>query len=477
MTQRRLVSGGVWLSAGNGFAAILGFLRNIAIARLVSVEDFGVVVLLALTLSALETISNLAIDRLLVQAPDGNDEHLQATAHAIQVVRGVIGGVVVFTTAALIALLFKIPHAAWAFQALALAPVIRSIAHLDSIRVQRELHFQPTFWVLTLPPLLSLVLAIPLAYWLRDYSAIVWATLGQSLAHTAATHLLAERPYRWAWDRAVATRILSFGWPLLANGLLMFVIFQGDKALVAVAFNTETVGWYGAAFMLSMAPAMMITSVMQSLLLPLLSRAQNLPDEFSRRYEQTVQACLGAGLLLAVLFCVLGPQLLTAFFGESFRPGADVVVLLGLAQGIRVAKAGQFVCSVALAYTKDPLFGNLARGAAFMVAIWLVGIGFGPLAVAAVGVLGEIAAYIIAATLLVRRGYPTASWHFPQLVVFLMLTAASVALGMLLKEFFSALAHFVLAIAWMTVVVAFFAAVSPAMRNVLGQLFKRKVHQ
>lgn len=475
MTRRRLLSGGVLLSAGNGFAAILGFLRNIAIARLVSVEDFGIVVLLSLTLSALETISNLAIDRLLVQAPDGNDEHLQATAHALQAVRGVFGGFIVFAAAAAIASLFKVPDATWAFQTLALVPIIRSVAHLDSVRIQREFQFRPTFWVLTLPPLLSLAVALPAAYALRNYSAIVWATLAQSLAHTAATHLMAKRPYRWAWDRSVAARILSFGWPLLANGLLMFVIFQGDKALVAVAFNPETVGWYGAAFMLSMAPAMMLTSVMQSLLLPLLSRVQHSPEEFALRYNQTVQASIGAGLLLATLFGILGPQLLTVFFGESFRAGSSVVVLLGLAQGVRVAKGGQFVCSVALAHTKDPLIGNLGRGMAFLVAIYLVGIDFGPVAVAGVGLLGEIAAYIIAASLLARRGHPTSNWNFAQVSASLILAACSVAIGMLLQEITSTLAQFALGLAWLFTTAVFYFSIAPAMRKVLESLLRGRV--
>lgn len=475
MSRGRLIKGGAWLSAGNSLSAIFSFLRNIVIARLVSVEDFGIVVLLSLIVAAVETISNLAIDRLLVQAPEGDDPQLQATAHMLQVARGIIGGLLVFFTATLLAALFKVPQAGWAFQTLALVPLIRSLAHLDTIRIQREMVFQPTFWGIAVPSALSFGLAVPLAYWLRDYSVIVWAMLLQVLAQTAISHLLASRPYRWAWDLAVTKRILSFGWPLLANGLLMFVIFQGDKAIVAVAFTPEVVGWYGAAFMLSMAPAMMVTSVMQSLLLPLLSRAQNLPSEFARRYEQTVQASLGAGLFLAALIAVLGPELLIALFGEPYKAGTEVVILLGLAQGVRVAKGGQFVCSVALAHTKDPLIGNLGRGTAFFAAIIFVVIGFGPIAVATAGTLGEVVSYLIAARLLVSRGYPTASWHFPQVVVFLILVVASFELGVSLRETFSLMTHVALASIWMIAVMVLYGTASPALRSLFGQFMKNKI--
>ena len=243
MLHKRLLRGGAWLTAGNALSAGASFLRNIIIARLVSVEDFGIVVLLTLTLAVFETISNLSVDRILIQAPDGDDPKLQATAHALQVVRGVFAGIIVFFAAALIASLLKIPHAAWAFQTLALVPVIRSLIHLDTVRFQREMYYKPTFWVDALPQMVSLILAAPLAYWLRDYSVIIWAMLGQVLTQVIVTHYLASRRYLWVWDRNTVLRILAFCWPLLANGLLMFTIFQGDKALIAFAFSAKVEKW------------------------------------------------------------------------------------------------------------------------------------------------------------------------------------------------------------------------------------------
>lgn len=473
MSRGRLLRGGAWLTAGNAVSAGASFLRNIAIARLVSVEDFGVVVLLSLTLQAIETVSNLAIDRLLIQAPDGDDPKLQATAHALQVLRGILGGLIVFIVAAWVATLFKIPQAAWAFQSLALVPVIRSLMHLDTVRFQREMRYRPTFWVDALPQLLSLAMAVPLAYWLRDYSAIVWAMLAHAMAQTMITHLLAKRPYRWAWDRYAVLRILTFGWPLLANGLLMFAIFQGDKAVIAVAFTPEIVGWYGAAFMLSLAPAMLVTSVMQSLLLPVLSRCQDMPDEFNRRYIQVVQACLAVGLLTAALFAVVGPELLVALFGSRYREGSEVVILLGLAQGVRIAKAGPNVSAIALARTKDPLISNLARGATLFIAIGVVAIGYGPVAVAVTGLVGEVMAYAIAMNQLVIRDRRSVSYQLPQIAVCLVLAGLSWAVGFELRSMVSTFVHFFLAAAWLSVTAAIFVAAAPAMRGGLILLAKR----
>src|SRR5438445_272180 len=73
------------------------------------------------------------------------------------------------------------------------------------------------------------LLALPLAFSLRNYSVMLWLLLLQGVSSMVGSHLLAERPYRWAWDRNYLKRVFAFGWPLLVNGLLMFLIFQGDR--------------------------------------------------------------------------------------------------------------------------------------------------------------------------------------------------------------------------------------------------------
>jgi O-antigen/teichoic acid export membrane protein len=476
MSRSRLLKGGAWLTAGNALSAGASFLRNIAIARLVSVEDFGVVVLLSMTLSIIETVSNLAIDRLLIQAPDGDDPQLQAAAHALQVVRGVIGGLIVYLAAIWVAALFKISHATWAFQVLALVLVIRSFVHLDTVRFQREMHYQPTFWVDAFPQAVSLVIAVPLAYWLRDYSAIVWAMLGQAVVQIAITHRLATRPYRWAWARQTMRRILSFGWPLLANGLLMFAIFQGDKAVIAVAFTPEVVGWYGAAFMLSMAPATLITSVIQSLLLPILARCQDKPEEFGLRYRLVVQTCLVVGLLTGAAFALVGPELLIFLFGIPYSDGVDAIILLGLTQGIRTAKMGQFISAVALAKTKIPMIANISRGVGLLAAIGLVAMGYGPSTVAMTGLVGEAVSYAIGVRLLIIPTGVSLTQQLPQIMVWPLLAVLSWGGGAILRGIpASTFVQLTLSFVWLIVIGFALISISPVLRTELTKLFKGNV--
>ena len=52
-----------------------------------------------LTVAMLEMLSNLAVERLLVQDQDGNDPDFQAMAQLIVAVRGLINGAIIFALA------------------------------------------------------------------------------------------------------------------------------------------------------------------------------------------------------------------------------------------------------------------------------------------------------------------------------------------------------------------------------------------
>src|SRR5262249_16026779 len=158
----------------------------------------------------------------LIQAKDGDDETFQNTAHFLAAVRGIWNSLLFLVLGGPLSVLFGIPRAAWVFQCLALVPLATGFSHLDLIRRHRELQFGPFIRVELGSNTVALLFAIPLALWLRDYSAMLWILNIQAISYCVASHLVAERSYRWAWRRDYMKRMFSFGWPLLVNGLLMF---------------------------------------------------------------------------------------------------------------------------------------------------------------------------------------------------------------------------------------------------------------
>jgi len=359
--RARVLKGAAALSAGQALSQGLSFVRNVIVARLISPENFGIAATFAITVSLLDMISDLAADKLLIQARDGDDENLQATAQLWQFTRGIVSAVLIAAVAWPMASLFKVPQARWAFYWLALVPLLRGCVHLDIKRLQRHMRFSPQVLTEVGSQAVVVVVAWPLAYWLRSYSAMLWLVITQEAALAVLSHVLAERPYRWQYHRAQARRLVAFGWPLLLNGLLLFAIFQGDRLVVGSNYSMTDLGIYSAALTLAMAPSMFVGGIVVSIMLPLLSAAQDDRPRFLRRYMLCVDMLTMLGGALAILFLCIGPMLLSTLFGVGYAAGGLFLVLLGIAFSARLLRVGPTAAALALGDTQNSMWANVCR--------------------------------------------------------------------------------------------------------------------
>ena len=396
----QLIRSGLVLSAGNVAGALLSLARNVIIARLISVEDFGIASTLALTMGLAEMASNLALDRLLVQARDGEDPRLLSTLHLIQAVRGVLSAGVLLLIAHPVASLFGVPDVAWAYQVMAVIPLMKGLSHLDLFRRQRDMQFLPKVTVDISALLLSSVAALPLALALGDYRAMLYVMLIHALVVLVASHWVAVRPYRWGWDRDVIRRAASFGWPLILNGFLMFGIFQGDRVIVGSLIGMEELGWFSAAFSLTLVPALVLISTINGFFLPQLSQVQDDQEKFSRMYPIAMQGILLSSVLLLVLFLLLGPAVLLTLYGARYEAALPVLILLGAMQALRMFRTGPTVVAMSRAETTNPLLANIVRALALPAAALVAWQGGGVNGVILSAIAGEFLAFMAALLLL-----------------------------------------------------------------------------
>jgi O-antigen/teichoic acid export membrane protein len=413
------------------------FVRNVVLARLLSPEDFGIAATFALTATLLEMLSNLAADRLLVQAPDGDDERLEAAAHLLELGRGVLNGSLLFLLAPLVAAAFSAPQATWAFRVLAVVPLLQGLWHLDPRRFQRSLRFAPVAWVGASASLSGAVLAWPLATYLGDYSAVLWLIVIETLVGLAASRLVAERRYRVHAGPAELRRLIAFGWPLLVNSALMFGIFQGDRLVIATAsqifgerYSLDDLGQYSAAAALALAPGNVLVGVGSLLLLPALARVQGDSREFPARYALVSQGLALVAGAFALGFAFLGPWLVVTVLGPRFGPAADLVPWLTAMHALRVMRAASTQAAIAVADSRGPMYANLVRSASLVPMVGCAAVG-GPLVWVAVAALAGEAAALLFAMLRLRHMHavPLGLGLRPALLATALVAAGAVAGG------------------------------------------------
>ena len=406
MGLRSILKGGSQLVAGQVANQVSSFIRNLIIARLVSPADFGIAATFGMTLSLMEMLSNVAAEMLLVQSPDGNDPGLQQTAQLMRALRGTVNAVILLLIGGPMAHLFGVPNARWAFECLAIFPFAKGLSNLDMYRVQREMRFGPSIIVDSGSSLLVTIAALPLAFWLRNYSVMLWVLVMQAVFSAIASHLVADRSYGWKWNKENAARIMNFGWPLLINGILLFGIFEGDRLIIGSAnrlfhhsvFTLTDLGVYSVAFTIVMAPSILVSNINNSLFLPVLSKVQDDRVAFEREYSFSLQVIAFLGVLITVPIVLGGEWAVTFLYGNKYSGVGAFIGCLAVAWGVRAFRVAPTVAAIAKGDTRNAMYANVLRSLSLIGMVAAAALGGQLWWIALSGMVGELLA--LAATVI-----------------------------------------------------------------------------
>ncbi len=427
-SKRNILGSLVALAGGNAGAQAIGMVRLVILARLLDKTEFGIAATFSLVASLLEMLSDTGADRQIVQASDGNRPRMQATLHLMQSVRGIGLGLLMFGVAGPLASLANAPQSLWAFQLLALAPVLSGLKHLDYARVQRKLKFMPSVHVALAGQLLATAIAVPLAWYTRHHTAMLWAVLGQMVGMSLASFLVARRPFRFAWDKEILKRALKFSLPLMGSGILLAAIFHGDRLFVMAAYAPEELADYTVALQIATVPALVATKVVASLSLPILASVVKDEQAFNRRYKAVIQGVGGMCVAYAAGLLLAGPAVLW-IFGSEYLSALALLGVVTVRAAIRMLRVAPNQAAMSAGDTINMLVCNIVR-VAFVAPAALFAYEQWPIIwIALIGLAGEVAAMVTAAAMMrwsLKK--PLALTLAPTLEVFALLALAAAPL-------------------------------------------------
>lgn len=392
--RRRMLRGGLLILAGQAGIHLLALIRNFMVARLISPEDFGIAATFAVTLLLLEQASDLAMDKLLIQAPDGEDRRLQHTLQTILLIRGMVIAAILLVSAGQVAAIFGVPEARPAFAALAVVPLLRGALNLDVKRLHRHMRYGRDVGVNLCANALGAAVAIALAWAIGDYHAMLGGVIAVAAGQMLGSHLVAERRYGLSFDRAHMRRALHFGWPLMLSGLVIAATAQGDRFLVGAAAGMHDLALYAAGAMLVSAPATLLGEAIRGVGLPWLAAVQDSGPDFARRSQALLAAIgiLAAGMFVPLM--LLGTEIVALVFGPAYRAPELLMVWLCMAVGIRILRQWPSLAALARGDTRAALIGNAVRVVGLALGAGLLALGAGYVEMAAAIAVGELAGLI-----------------------------------------------------------------------------------
>ncbi len=368
---------------------LLGVATTLAVARLISPEEYGVFATILIAYQGLGMITDLSVSAAIIQMHQDPKRYLN-TAWTLDVVRGLLLAVLMFLGASTWCDLFRVPQATPMLQALALVPLINAFHSVGPNILRRELRFGRIFILHATEAVTYSVIVVLAALLLHNAWALVLASISAFTARVIASHLLSPVRARIGFEYRLFLEMFRFSRWTNAHYFADFVIESADNAIVAAIVGTTALAFYRMGYQVAIEGATAFHWVVTTVAFSVFSRIQF----DSRRVREGLRAMLGAmatGLLPAtLLLIVLGPIAIPLVLGERWARAAEPLQLLAAAAFVR-----------SILETARPVLLGLGRSGADLALKVVQGILMVGLAVPAAvvfGIQGVAVAVLIAAT-------------------------------------------------------------------------------
>ncbi len=330
MKKHSLKSGSVLLTANLAEMAF-PFIRNVLLSRLLSQENFGVAVSLAMISAMVEIGFDFGIPVSAVRyTASDNPKKVLATLQTLQLSRAVLAGALIMAMAPVLAIIFKSPHATWAYVAMGACSILRGFGNLGIKQAMRDYIYWPNSLTIILTQLAWTVTVVVAAWISPDFWVMAWGLLASVIASVIASHMLSRISWRLGWDKAVADEATSFGKPLVPNGWVSAGLTLGDRAFIGWALGVHALAFYSVIFGTATLPRGAILRFLTSLFVPVfVDRPPDHPSVKKNCARWTLVLSLTA-FLYAMGFIFAGTPLLPLLFGKTYAATPYLMSLIGL---------------------------------------------------------------------------------------------------------------------------------------------------
>ncbi|GJL54360.1 MAG: lipopolysaccharide biosynthesis protein [Nitrospirales bacterium] len=379
-----LLGGVVWMMAMRWGVRLIGLLSTVILARLLMPADFGIVAMAMVCVGLINQLLDFGLEFGLIRNPNAERKHYDTT-WTIRLLQ--MGGVSIVLAAAapVIASLYEEPRVMPILWVIAFGAFVRAWENIGTIDFRKHLQFDRDFKFNVYIKLGGFLVTIGLAFYLRNYWALVLGTLFNHCVAVGVSYVMS--PYRPRFSLEAVGEVFSFSQWMLVRGFANYIFGRGDEMIIGKVFGSIGLGYYAMAKNVSSMATAEIVQPASRAFVPGFSQFEKEPSRlasaFTRAISGMAMVVVPAGLGLSCVASEVVPLLLGEKWIESIPllqlvPVAEVVMALHGLAGSLVIVIGRVKLLAGIAWLRAlAMLGCVYLGYQFF---GLVGVVYGMIA-------------------------------------------------------------------------------------------------
>lgn len=342
--QGKMARGALWMLLLTGLDRSLGVISTLILVRLLTPSDFGIVAMAMSFVAMAQLLSAFGFDIALIQRRDSTDAHYHS-AWTLNVILGLLIALAIVAAAWPIARFYGQPAVFWVVCAIALAPLIGGMENIGIVMFRRDLNFRKEFTFQLSRRLIGFAVTIPLAFWLRNYWALVVGMITLRLAGTVISYLI--HPFRPRLSLAKARSLIGFSRWLLLNNIVGFLKERSSDFFIGRMLGAAPLGVYNVTYEIAIMPTTELSAPINRALLPGFSRIAARAVEMRVAYGNALgMLALFAVPAAAGIFAV-APFIVPVMLGPNWLSGIFLMEILAFNGGLLLFHSS--ICAVLIA--------------------------------------------------------------------------------------------------------------------------------
>ena len=326
-----MARGAAWMFAARMTDKVLGLVSTLFLARLLVPEDFGLVAIATAVIAFLALLANFSFEVALIQHPAPTREHYD-TVWTIDLLFGMGIAIALVALSHPLASFYDEPRLVAIMPVLAVSALISQLRNVGFVNFSRNLQFHQEFLLSLYRRMLTLPATVALAYWLRDYWALIWGSLLTAAIGTSLTYVM--HPFRPRWSLACRNELFGFSKWLFIMNLLQFISLRAGDFIIGKLRGPYELGLFTMASEFGSLPATELVAPINRAAFPGYSRLASDRAQLIEVYLRVMGLVALVALPVGVGISLTADLFVPLLLGSKWIDAIPMLQLLALAGAV-----------------------------------------------------------------------------------------------------------------------------------------------
>lgn len=318
-TKQKVLNNFFWRFMERCGAQGVAMVVSIVLARKLGRSVYGTVALVSVFMVIVQVFVDSGMGNALIQKKDADDLDFSSVFWFNMAMCAFLY-LGMFVAAPFIAAFYNAPELTPVIRVLSLMLIISGLKNVQQAYVSRHLMFKVFFFSTIGGTIIAAVVGIAMAY--MGYG--VWALVAQMLVNAAADTTILWLTVRWRPKRMFSLErlkgLFSYGWKLLASGLLDTVYNQLRQLIIGKLYTKADLAQYNQGQKYPQFIVANINTSIDSVLLPTMSKAQNDPSVVRSMTRRAIKTSTYIIMPIMVGLAVCAEPLIRLLLTEEWLP-------------------------------------------------------------------------------------------------------------------------------------------------------------